>query len=106
MVSLATDGRPEFLKLNNQYDLLYPVTWKEGDTEHLLETLQLRRLTGNEKIICEGPGTSTEKLARILSAMTGHMEVVLRKLDWADIDRLDDCIDFFTTPGPTTGPII
>lgn len=105
MDGLPSDGRPAFLKPNNSYDLLYPVKWKEGEQEKLLEGLQLRRMTGHEKIISEGSGTLTERIIAILASMTGQMEIVLRKIDWVDLDRLDECIGFFTEHGPATGPI-
>lgn len=37
--------RPDFLDGGNRYKLLYPVQYRVGEEEKLLETLQLRRMT-------------------------------------------------------------
>lgn len=95
--------RPAWLKPDNSYDLLYPVQYQIGEEKHLLERLQLRRMTAAEKIIFEGDGTKTEKILAILASQTQQMAAVLRKLDWVDCDRLDECLGFFTEHGLATG---
>ncbi len=103
MTNQAVDGRPEWLKPDNSYDLLYPVEDRVGEEKRLLERLQLRRLNAAEKIIAEGPETSTTRLVDILASMTSEMKAVLLKLDWVDCDRLDECVGFFTAHGPAIG---
>lgn len=104
-MSAVENIRPPFLNPNNSYDLLYPVVWQEGEEKKMLERVQLRRMTAAEKIISEGPETRTERLVKILASVTSEMEVVLRKIDWVDCDRLDECLGFFTEHGPATGVI-
>lgn len=104
MMAEADDNpRPAWLKPDYSYDLLYPVQYQIGEEQHLLERLQLRRMNAAEKIIAEGDLTTTERLIAILASQTQQMPVVLRKLDWVDCDRLDECLGFFTGPGRATG---
>mgnify|MGYP001556152595 CR=1 FL=1 len=98
-------GRPAYLKPDNSYDLLFPVVYHEGEEKKLLERLKLRRLTGHEKILAEGSGTPTERTVEILASITNEMALVLRKIDWVDLDRLEECVGFFTDAGQTTGAI-
>lgn len=95
--------RPAWLKPDNSYDLLFPVEYQIGEEKHLLERLQLRRMNAAEKIIAEGDLTKTERLLAILASQTQLMAAVLRKIDWVDCDRLDECLGFFTEPGRATG---
>lgn len=103
MVAETDNPRPAWLHPDNSYDLLYPVEYQVGEEKHLLERLQLRRMNAAEKIMAEADMTKTQRLLAILASQTRQMEAVLRKLDWVDCDRLDDCLGFFTEPGPATG---
>jgi hypothetical protein len=97
--------RPDFLDGNNRYKLLYPVKYREGEEERLLETLQLRRLTMADRLILDEKIGYSEQVVRILGEMTGEMRVVLLKIDAADGDRIDQIFGYFLQPGTATGAI-
>ena len=95
--------RPAFLKPDDSYDLLRPVRYMIGEEAHLLEKLQLRRLTGVERVISDKDISAAEKTHEILASVTNEMVAVIQKIDWVDLDRLDECLGFFTEHGPLTG---
>ncbi|WP_303763515.1 phage tail assembly protein [Sphingobium yanoikuyae] len=103
MDAKAINTRPSYLKPDNSYDLIYPVKYKVGEQETLLETLQLRRLTGVERVIASGEGNAAVRTHAMLASVTGQMLIVIQKIDWVDLDRLDECLGFFTEHGPATG---
>lgn len=100
---MSGDPRPEWLKDDNSYDLLYPVSFKEGDTPKSLNRLQLRRMTASDRLLTEEPGKYTNRLISVLEGMTGEPRQLLLKLDVVDLDRLDACLGFFMGAGPATG---
>lgn len=97
--------RPPFLDGSNRYTLLYPVKYRVGEKEELLETLQLRRLTLADRLILDEAIVYSEKVARILADMTGEPRVVLLKIDAADCERIDQIFGHFLQPGTATGAI-
>ncbi|WIA55473.1 hypothetical protein N6H05_01830 [Sphingobium sp. WTD-1] len=105
MTAPTAPARPSYLNPDNSYDLIYPVKYKVGEQETLLEKLQLRRLTGVERVIASSEGNAAQRTHEMLASVTGQMMVVIQKIDWVDLDRLDECLGFFTEHGPATGVI-
>lgn len=97
------DERPAWLGADNGYTLLCPVFYSVGEERKTLEYLQLRRLTAAEMLIMDEAIPFTEKVLKIIEAMTSLMRVVTLKLDAVDIDRVDDIFGYFTEPGSVTG---
>lgn len=97
--------RPEFLNPDNSYTLLYPVKYSIGEEQKLIEKLQLRRITGAERMLMDEPIGYTLKVLKVLAAVTGEMVEVLKKIDSVDIDRLDECLGYFMQPGHPIGAI-
>lgn len=97
--------RPAFLPTNNRYKLLYPVSYSIGEEAHVLDELELRRLTLADRLILDEPISYAEKVTQILGKMTGNPRAVLLKIDATDADRIDQIFGYFLQPGPATGPI-
>jgi hypothetical protein len=97
-------NRPAWLNDDNSVDLLFPLSYHEGETEKRIASLMLRRLTGKERRMMDAPGLHTDKLLNIVSAMTGHPVLVLERWDSVDQDRLDDVLGYFMEPGSATMP--
>jgi hypothetical protein len=97
------DARPAYLLPDNSYNLLIPVDYMVGSESHQLTKVQLRRLNGEDLLMIDGPGTSTQKLFLLLEKMTGLLRVVTGKIDAVDLDRIDECIGYFREPGSVTG---
>ncbi len=95
--------RPSFLNKDLSYDLLVPKTYRVGETEHRVDRVQLRRLTGMDMRILEEARPYTDRLFRIVSDMADLPIVVIEKLDAVDLDRIDDCLGYFREPGSVTG---
>ena len=100
---MSDNSRPEWLKSDNSYDLLYPLSYKEGETPKSIERLQLRRMTAADRLLTEEPGKYTNRLISVLEQMTGEPRPLLLKLDVVDLDRIDACLGFFMGDGPATG---
>lgn len=97
--------RPDFLDGSNRYKLLYPVQYRVGEEEKLLETLQLRRMTMADRLILDEQIVYSEKVLRILENMTGEFRAALLRIDAADGDRIDQIFGYFLQPGTATGAI-
>lgn len=98
-------NRPDFLDANNRYRLLYPVEYHIGEERKVLDVLQLRRLTIADRLILDESIIYSEKVVRILTAMTGEPRVAMLKIDAADADRIDQIFGYFLQPGTATGAI-
>ncbi len=96
-------ARPDFLTTDNRVPLLVPVSFTVGEERHQLSELQLRRLTAAEMMIMDESLPFTEKVLRIVEAMTGQLRIVTIKLDAVDVDRIDDVFGYFMEPGSVTG---
>jgi len=96
---------PAGLTSDNMYHLLEPVKYQVGDEPETLRQLQLRRMTGAELEIMDKPIAYTVKLYELVEAMTDLPRIVVRKIDAADWDRLDDVFGYFRQPGSVTGAI-
>ncbi|MGE4323388.1 MAG: hypothetical protein AB7E60_10220 [Sphingobium sp.] len=103
MARRKPDQRPAWLNADNSYDLLIPVDYSVGGEPHRLITLPLRRLTAAELLILDESIPYTEKLMRIVQAMTDHMRAVVIRIDAVDWDRIDDILGYFREPGSVTG---
>lgn len=88
-------NRPAFLDAANRYQLLYPIEYLIGEEKHVLEHLQLRRLTLKDRLVMDQAIVHAEKLEIILSDMTGLMGAVIRKMDAVDADRIEEIFLFF-----------
>lgn len=101
----APNSRPAWLKSDNSYDLLIPIEYRIGEERHGVETLKLRRLTASDMLILDEAIPYTEKLLKIIEAMTGLLRPATLRIDAVDIDRIDDILGYFREPGSATGAI-
>jgi hypothetical protein len=95
--------RPAWLKPDNRYDLLLPFEYQIGQERHGVDHLKLRRLTAAEMLILDEAVPYTEKLLKIIEAMTGLLRPATLKIDAVDMDRIDDILGYFREPGSATG---
>lgn len=96
--------RPAFLNSDNSYDLLVPISYSVGTEQITVRNLKLRRLTAADMMIGDGENLSmVERLLRTIEAMTDLPRAATLKLDAVDIDRVDEVLGHFATPGSVTG---
>lgn len=95
--------RPAWLQPDNRYKLIYPVTYKQGENDQILEELQLRRITLGDRVILDQQLPYAERLIQVLSNMSGQPAVIIRKIDAIDADRIDQIFGYFLRPGGATG---
>ncbi|MEC7933028.1 MAG: hypothetical protein AB1431_09725 [Pseudomonadota bacterium] len=95
--------RPAWLKSDNSYDLLVPFEYGIGQDRYAVASLKLRRLTAADMLILDEAIPYTEKLLKIVEAMTGLLRPATLKIDAVDMDRIDDILGYFREPGSATG---
>jgi hypothetical protein len=97
--------RPQWLKADNCYELLVPLSYTVGEETVTVSILKLRRLTAADVLILDEAIPYTEKVLRIVENMTSLMRPATLRLDSVDLDRIDDVLGYFREPGSVTGAI-
>ena len=80
-----------------------PFEYGIGQDRYAVASLKLRRLTAAEMLILDEGIPYTEKLLKIVEAMTGLLRPATLKIDAVDMDRIDDILGYFREPGSATG---
>lgn len=96
-------ARPDFLDAANRYTLLHPVHLRTAAGDEQITVLQLRRLTLADRLILDEPGSYSDRIARVLAAMTGRPKADILKIDALDADRIDRIFGYFLQPGTAIG---
>ncbi|MFY9350847.1 MAG: hypothetical protein WBL20_08765 [Sphingobium sp.] len=89
----AAVTRPAFLDGNDRYRLLHP--YFSAGLKAPVEFFQLRRLTLQDRVTFEGPGTYSARLLEVIADMIGQLRVDVEKLDAVDAERIDQIFGYF-----------
>jgi len=86
------------------YRLKHPVKYREGETEVVVDSLDMRRPTGKDMLLIDAHQAQPMRLVlEMVAALSGQMMVVVERLDAEDIGPLAEIAFANVDGGPTTG---